>query len=414
MLRSGLAFSAAAWAGGLVACMSPKRAAPSGTRRQTHVLVVGAGAFGGWTALHLLRKGARVTLVDAWGPGNSRASSGGDSRVIRHTYEDRIYVDLVIRSLGLWRENEERWHRKLYRQTGVLWMVQEDEAYERAALAHLKDAGVAHQVLEARDVSRRFPQINTDGVRWAIYEEDAGYLLARRACEAVVEGFVSEGGDYRRARVEPGAIENGRMAAARTTSGHSLPADRFIFACGPWLGKLFPDVIGDRVRPTRQEVFHFGAPAGDSRFVTPNLPIWADHGDRFWYGIPGSERRGFKVADDTHGPDFDPTSGERRPSEAGLKAAREYMEFRFPAMQGAPLLEARVCQYENSPDGHFIVDRHPEAANVWLVGGGTGHGFKHGPALGQHVAERVLEEQPVEPMFELGRFSTTPAKAAAQ
>ena len=406
ILRSGLAISAVGLAGGVVGCTSSKQATPSGRGRGPHVLVVGAGAFGGWTALHLLRKGARVTLVDAWGAGHSRASSGGDSRVIRHTYSDRIYVDFVIRSLAQWRENETLWQRKLYRQTGVLWLVQEDDAYEQSGVAHMKEAGVVHQVLEPGDVARRFPQINTDGVRWAIYEEDAGYLLARRACEAVREGFVSEGGEYRRARIEPGSIEDGSMAAVRTTDGESLVADRFVFACGPWLGKLFPEVVGERVRPTRQEVFYFGTAAGDARFVAPALPIWADHGETLWYGIPGSERRGFKVADDTQGPDFDPTSGERSPSEAGLKAAREYMEYRFPAMKGAPLLEARVCQYENSPDTHFIVDRHPRAANVWLVGGGSGHGFKHGPAMGQHVAERVLEQREVEPMFALGRFAT--------
>jgi glycine/D-amino acid oxidase-like deaminating enzyme len=190
------------------------------------------------------------------------------------------------------------------------------------------------------------------------------------------------------------------------SDGTTLTADAYVFACGPWLGHLFPDVIGERVRPTRQEVFFFGTPSGDRRFTEEALPVWADHGAHFWYGIPGNEWRGFKLADDTRGPAFDPTAGERLPSAAGLAAARAYLGFRFPALSAAPLLEARVCQYENSPDEHFIIDRHPSAANAWLVGGGSGHGFKHGPAVGELVAGLVLAGGTAGPEFRLSRFAS--------
>ncbi|MGB6679337.1 MAG: FAD-dependent oxidoreductase, partial [Terriglobales bacterium] len=176
------------------------------------------------------------------------------------------------------------------------------------------------------------------------------------------------------------------------------------FACGPWLSQLFPETIGARIRPTKQDVFFFGAPAGDARFAEPKLPVWADNRDRFIYGIPAADGRGFKVADDTRGPEFDPTSGERVVSEAGLKAIRDYIAFRFPAMKDAPLIETRVCQYENSPDNHLIIDRHPKSKNVWLVGGGSGHGFKHGPALGEMVAKWVREDEDPDPLFQLARF----------
>jgi sarcosine oxidase len=151
-------------------------------------------------------------------------------------------------------------------------------------------------------------------------------------------------------------------------------------------------------------VFFFGTPAGDNRFSEANLPVWADHRDRFIYGIPASDGRGFKVADDTRGPEFNPTSGERVASEDGLKAIRDYVAFRFPAMKDAPLVESRVCQYENSPDNHLIVDRHPAADNIWLVGGGSGHGFKHGPALGEMLAQWVMDGQDPDPLFRLARF----------
>jgi glycine/D-amino acid oxidase-like deaminating enzyme len=195
------------------------------------------------------------------------------------------------------------------------------------------------------------------------------------------------------------------MRSVKLADGSALAADQFVFACGPWLGRLFPEAIGERVRPTRQEVFFFGTPAGDASLVDPRMPAWIDHSDHGFYGIPGNESRGFKVADDRRGPPFDPTSGDRMPSVEGARAAREYLHFRFPALKGAPLVEARVCQYENSPDSHLILDRHPGAKNVWLLGGGSGHGYKLGAAIGELAAETVLEKRRPEPFFQLARFA---------
>ena len=375
--------------------------------KQPHVVVVGAGAFGGWTALYLRRRGARVTLVDAWGPGNARASSGGETRVIRATYGPReVYTRMAARALTLWKENERRWHRTLYRGIGVLWLVESDETYERAALPILRDARIAFEELTGPEVTRRYPQISCDRVRWAIFEKDAGYLLARRACAAVLEGFLAEGGEYRQLAIKaPVQPRTGELTSVTLADGSQLAADRFVFACGPWMGTLFPDVIGERVRATRQEVYFFGTPAGDRRFTDEGMPVWADHGTRFMYGIPGNEWRGFKVADDTRGPAFDPTTGERTPTADGIQTVRDYVAYRFPDLKGAPLLEARVCQYENSPDEPLIIDRHPAAANAWLVGGGSGHGFKHGPAVGELVARLVLAAEVPDAQFRLSRFA---------
>jgi len=375
--------------------------------RGPRAVVVGAGAFGGWTALYLLRRGAKVTLLDAWGPGNARASSGGETRVIRATYgPDRVYVRMVARALALWRENEKRWGKRLYHRTGALWMAGKDDRYEKASLPLLREAALSFEELTSGEAAKRYPQINFDRIEWAIVEKDAGYLTARRACEAVLEGFLAEGGEYRQLSVRPAAIASGKLGGLALSDGTTLVADVYVFACGPWLGKLFPEAIENLIRPTRQEVFFFGTPAGDSRFSEEALPVWIDHGERIFYGIPGNQWRGFKVADDTRGAPFDPTSGERVASPEGLQAARDYLGFRFPALKGSPLLESRVCQYENSLDQHFIVDRHPEAGNVWLVGGGSGHGFKHGPALGELVAGNVLGEKPTEPFFSLSRFES--------
>ncbi|HVT18934.1 MAG TPA: FAD-dependent oxidoreductase [Thermoanaerobaculia bacterium] len=382
--------------------------------RELKVVVVGAGAFGGWTALWLRRAGARVTLVDAWGPGNSRSSSGGETRIIRGIYgPDRIYVDWVARAFDLWQESEVRWGQRLCFPTGALWMFGGEDGYARAALPLLHAAGLPAAELSPADARRRFPQVCFDGIESVFYEERAGYLAARRACQAVAGAVAAEGGEVRELAARPGEIAGRAMRRLDLADGGGLAADVFVFACGPWLAELFPDVLGQLILPTRQEVFFFGTPAGSgARFGEGSFPVWMELGERgVFYGIPGNELRGFKVADDTRGEPFDPTSGERIASPLGLERVRGHLGRRFPELAGAPLLEARVCQYENSPDGHLLIDRHPRAGNVWLVGGGSGHGFKLGPALGEHVADLVLGRAVPNPQLSLARLRDIPAAA---
>jgi glycine/D-amino acid oxidase-like deaminating enzyme len=362
-----------------------------------HVAVIGAGAFGAWTALHLRRLGAEVTLLDAWGPGNARSSSGGETRVIRAIYgPDRVYVEMVKRAYALWDELDP----SLYVDTGALWMHRGDDAYVRSSLPLLQELGFPVDQLTLTDAAKRYPQISFNGVKSVYLERRAGALSARRACGVVRDAFVKAGGTYRTAQAS--AAVSGRTL--QLDDGSKLEADHFVFACGPWLGRLFPTVIGDAIRPTRQEVFYFGAPRGSLRYQPPQLPIWIDFGERIIYGIPDVHGRGLKVADDTRGEPFDPTSGERKASEEGLSRARALLAERFPEMAKAPLLSSEVCQYENSPDGDLIVDRHPELGNVWLVGGGSGHGFKLSPAVGELAAARILAGKDVPEMFRLERL----------
>ncbi len=385
-----------------------------------HIVVIGAGAFGGWTAFHLLERGARVTLLDAWGPGNSRASSGGETRILRGTYgPDQPYTELASRALKLWQKYERRWKRRFLHRTGVLWMVSSrDDAYERGSLAPLRQAHIKSQELSGAQMKKRWPQVNFADVHWGIFEPECGYLAARTSCQAVADAFVAQGGNYRQLAASPDGLEDAgtssRLRSVALSDGSQLKADFYVFACGPWLGKLFPQTLGEIIRPTKQDIFFFGAPAGDSRFTDAELPVWGDHGKRFFYGIPGSDCRGFKVADDTRGHAFDPTSGERVVSQATLKRVREYIDFRFPAMKNAPLIETRVCQYEQTADSNFIVDRHPRIENVWLLGGGSGHGFKHGPALGEMMAGLILKDREPERVWRLSRFSQRQPKSLPQ
>ena len=191
------------------------------------------------------------------------------------------------------------------------------------------------------------------------------------------------------------------MPPDRTTrSGENYSAQTFVFACGSWLGKLFPDILGPRIFTSRQEVFFFGVPPGDRRFAPPQMPTWLKLRDLF-YGMPNLENRGLKIAHDLHGPAVDPDTQSRAPSAEALALAKKYVARRFPNLREAPVVETRVCQYENTSNGDFLIDRHPQMENVWLVGGGSGHGFKHGPSLGEYVAEHVLNGGAVDPRFSL-------------
>jgi len=364
------------------------------------VAVVGAGTFGAWTAWHLIQRQQRVVLLDAYGPANARASSGGETRVVRMGYgPDEIYTRFSLRSLEQWKELFAATRQPLFHETGVLWLAGHDDKYLSDTESTLTNAGVPFQSFDQSTLMKSYPQVNFDGVKRGILEAHSGVLMARRAVAAVVADAAGRGVSYRVAKVEA-PCGAGRVVSVKTSSGETIAAGTFVFACGPWLGKVFPALLGSRVFPTRQEVFFFGVPAGDARFAAPALPAWLFIEDEF-YGTPNLDERGLKIASDHHGEAVDPDTQSRIVTPAMTERTRNYAALRFPALKGAPIVETRVCQYENTSNGDFLVDRHPEMENVWLIGGGSGHGFKHGPALGEYVAGQLLDKARAEPRFSL-------------
>lgn len=363
--------------------------------------VVGSGVFGSWTAWHLQRAGKTVALVDAYGPASSRASSGGETRILRMGYgPDELYTRWAWKSREQWKALSARaGGATLFHETGVLWMAHEHDPRSRATLETLAEASVPHERLDRAQLEKRWPQIDFGEVAWGIHEPRGGALMARRSVQAVAAEVARGGGDVRVAAVRP-PVGDGELTEVLLSDGNRMRARSFVFALGPWLGKVFPDLLGDRIFPTRQEVFYFGPPAGDTRFAPPAFPAWIDFVDEI-YGIPDIEGRGFKVAPDAHGPRFDPDTGERRVTAEGLATARAFLARRFPVLKDAALVASEVCQYENTSNGDLLIDRHPSWENVWLVGGGSGHGFKHGPAVGEYAAARVLGAGGVEPRLSL-------------
>jgi sarcosine oxidase len=355
------------------------------------VVVIGGGVMGVWTALWLLRRGASVTLVDQYVPGSSLATSGGDTRVSRSAHgSDALYPRWQRRALGQWREAEAASHGRLVVETGVTWFAHAEDGFEAESLATLTRLGIPVERLELDAVAERWPQVALDGIGWVLHEPEAAVIMARRAVSALADLFVRNGGLLERARVlqpEEADATGDRLRRVRTADGRQLSADAFVLAAGPWLARLVP-ILAGQLAVTRQEIIFFATPPGDRRFDAGALPTWVDY-DAAFYGLPSIEGRGFKVAPDWPGPIVDPDHEERRLSDERVDAARALLARRFPAMAAQPVAEGRICQYETTPDTHFVIDREPRWGNAWVVGGGSGHGFKHGPVIGEYLSALV-------------------------
>ncbi|MBI3750059.1 MAG: FAD-dependent oxidoreductase [Chloroflexi bacterium] len=352
------------------------------------LVVVGAGVIGSWTALRALEGGRRVRLVDAFGPGDVRATSGDESRITRASHgTDRLYPIWSRESREAWIALGEATGNPIFEDCGVAWFAHESGGFEADSEATLRGLGIPVERLSPAEAGARWP-IRTDDLAFVLHEPEGGALRARQGVRATAAAVERGGGSVEQRRVVPGRVAGRRLLDVTSTDGERLPADDFVFAAGPWLATLFPSVVGPLLSVTRQEAHYLGAPAGDERWSAARHPAWIDLGAAF-YGIPSIDGRGFKVAPDEYGPAVDPDRVDRVVTTEAAAATRAFVARRFPALVSAPIVEGRVCQYETTPDTHWLIDRHPDFDNVWLVGGGSGHAFKHGPRIGQYVVDRL-------------------------
>src|SRR5215470_8272621 len=374
------------------------------------VVVVGAGVFGTWTAWHLAKRKQKVLVLDAYGAAHARASSGGETRIIRMSYaKDEIYTRWSHASLAQWKQLGTSCGQPIFHQTGVLWMEGKEAGRLRDSQTTLQRCGIAHEMMDNAALTKRYPQVNFEGVERGLLEPWSGVLLARRGVQTALEDARKAGVDFRIGQVVTPS-GRGRLGSIAAGGCGTFSAGQFVFACGAWLGKVFPELLEQRIFPTRQEVFFFGSPAGETRFLPGALPTWLFNHDAV-YGMPDMESRGLKMARDTHGERVDPDTQSRIVSTEGAVWARNYVARRFPALKNAPIVETRVCQYENTSNGDFLIDRHPDMPNVWLAGGGSGHGFKHGPAFGEYLAGQICGEGNPEPRFSLASKATVQQRA---
>lgn len=378
---------------------APAAGAPAIGGNSPDVVVIGAGAFGGWTALHLLQMGARVTLVDAWGPGNSRSTSGDETRGVRTSYGDREHGELWMRwaydAVDRWKRWDAEWHGalapQLFFQTGDLIMRADWERFTNTTRELWQKVGVPHQVLPVNEVQYRWPVIRLEDVGAVLYEPGAGVVRARRACQAVAEAFQRGGGTITVARAQTSLATNGSVSELMLSNGDTLRAGTFVYACGPWMGKLFPNLLGQRMRTPMGNVYYFATPPGDHRFAHPNIPSYNFPGITGWPTLP-VDNRGFRVRTGGGGLQ-DPDLSDRWIPAERHERPRNFLAQRFPDLKDTPIMETRACHYELSISRNFIIDRHPDLSNVWLAGGGSAEGFKFGPVVGDYVAKRVLGEE---------------------
>ena len=370
---------------------------PKGNKGKHYdVVVVGAGVFGTWCAAKLHERGKKVAVIDAYSPAHSAASSGGESRVTRVGYGDaQLYSEWAHRSLFEWRALSKRASLPLLYESGVLWLHKQDDNYVRESTRVLNKLNLSFENFNAKELRRRYPSMSVADDEYGFYELQGGALMARRAVQTLAAELAEQGVDFIQGRVKEISSEQGeqgRLPQIKTDEQQSLYADQYVFACGPWLNKVCPQAMQDRLFVTRQEILYFA-----SDVSITDMPVWADLP---FYGVPNIEGRGFKVADDQHGERIDPDTESRVISQAAQTKAREFLATRFPSIAEQPILESRVCQYENSSNGDLLIDYHPGLDNVLLVGCGSGHGFKHGPALGSHVADVLAT-----PSSKIARFS---------
>ena len=375
---------------------APRRAPAVVPQRSPDIAVIGAGAFGGWAAYNLRKMGARVTLVDTWGPGNSRSTSGDETRGVRTSYGDRnhgvLWAQWASEAIKRWKawdeEHARTFQMRVFHTTGDLIFRKDWEPFLKDTRANWDKTGIKYEVLKPNDVRSEYPVIDLKEIGVVLYEPNAGVVRARRACETVAEAFVRNGGQVVIARALPSLANGKTLRDISLSTGETLKAGKFVFACGPWLWKIFPEFLRTRLRTPMGNVFYYGTPVGDNRFVAPHLPSFNFPGITGWPALP-NDARGFRVRVGG-GQQTDPDTSIRWIDPSGLTRPRQFLIERFPLLIDAPLLETRSCHYELTVTRNFYVDTHPEWSNVWIAGGGSAEGFKFGPMVGEYVAKRVM------------------------
>ncbi len=357
------------------------------------IVIVGAGAFGASLAWWLARAGEQVTLVDQFEPGDRRASSGGETRLYRCAHgSEADYTAMARRARTLWRELEDESGEDLFVECGMAWFAHREDGWEAASEQTLAEQGIPVERLDVASAARLYPSFAGDDVTFVLFEPDAGVLRAERSVRTLAAQAAAHGARILRARARPDG------AAAVLDDDSRLEADLVVWACGPWLGRMFGDLVSLRV--TEQELLFFD---GGAAWRAAGVPAWCDY-DRSIYGTPDIDACGVKAASDAEGPPLDPDA-ELGNTTASEPEVRAYLRDRFPALEHAALAGARSCRYELTQDTNFLAAPHPAHPSVWLVGGGSGHGFKHGPALAERIAAAFTAEAPLPAHFGLGERS---------
>ncbi len=400
---------------------------PRTTSASADIVVIGAGGWGAFTALNLIQKGHKVTLVDAYGPGNARSTSGDETRGVRSSYGDRpgeqgeTWTLWARESMKLWTAFDDEWGKhfrlNLFHVTGDLIMRTEWDNFQLRTKVWWDKHKIPYEVLNPADVRKAFPVISMDDITAVLYEPDAGIVRARRAAQAAASAFETLGGKIVIGRATPGKMSGGKLDEINLDTGQTLRADTFVWAVGPWMGKTFPDILAKKTRVPIGYVVYFATPVNDQRFTFPNLPSYNFPGVTGWAALP-VDNRGFRVRGAERAPGApagppgttpaggggrgqqqqpavplaqqDPDTSDRWADQTRIDGSRRFIDHRFPALKGAPVSQTHACHYESTSSGDYIVDIHPAMSNCWIVAGGNSEGFKMCPKIGAYASSRIL------------------------
>ncbi|MFB9471540.1 NAD(P)/FAD-dependent oxidoreductase [Nonomuraea salmonea] len=364
------------------------------------VIVVGSGIWGSSSALRLAETGWQVTLVERHRPGHVRQASAGETRLLRCSHgDDDWYARLAWQAREGWLRLGERAGEDLYVESGMLWFARKPDGWEHASAQVLKNLDIECEVLDPADGRRFFPDFRGDDLSFLLWEPNAGVLRARRATQVTAALAQAAGVRLVRARAVPVAGDEAPYGCAVEIEGEIHHADRVVWACGGWLPELFD---GLPITVTKQDTLHFAAPP---QWSLPETPAWVDHGASA-YGHGDVDGVGMKATSDAEGPPYEPEHGPRVVDPGSVEQARGYLRRRFPSLAELPVLFTQVCQYALTPDAEWLLAE--VSPGVWVLGGDSGHGFKHGPAWAGYVAGVLDGAYEPEPRF--GDHPRTPSR----
>ena len=356
------------------------------------VIVIGLGGMGSASAFHLARRGRRVLGLEQHDLLHELGSSHGLTRIIRLAYHEHpSYVPLLRRSYELWHELESVAGEQLLITTGSVEGGPEDGDTFRGALRAAELHDLPHEVLDGSELRRRYPAyVGFDERTRVVWQPDGGFVLAERSILAHVRGAIAAGADLRFRSPVSGweASSDGGVSVA--TEGGRYEADRLVICAGAWAGRVVPQ-LGGLVTPERQ-VLAWLQPTRPELFEPDRFPVFVlDVDEGCFYGFPVHDVPGFKFGWYHHFREqVDPDELDRTARPADAEALRGFAERYFPDGAG-PTVMLKTCLFENSPDEHFIIDRLPDAPQVSVAAGFSGHGYKFCSVVGEVMADLAID-----------------------
>lgn len=377
-------------------------------------IVLGLGGMGSAAVAHLASRGERVLGLEQFTSPHARGSSHGATRVVRQAYfEHPSYVPLLRRAYELWRDLERRTNTSLLHLTGGLMMGPANSPVVSGSLRSAQEHGLDHDYLEAAEIRRRFPAFRVAEDSVALFEPTAGYVGCESSVAAHLQWAARSGAELRfeEPALEWTAAGGGEGVTVKTAQG-TYSARRLVLTPGPWAPRILAD-LGLPLKVTRQVLCWFQPPGGVAAFQPERFPIY------IWQRGEGEEVYGFPAVDGPdggvkaaffHQPRVEETTPEtvvRRIRPEDVADLQNALGQFLPGLVG-PCLQAKVCLYTSTPDGHFVICRHPEHSQISVAAGFSGHGYKFCSVVGEILADLAQTGQTRHDLsrFDPSRFRT--------